>query len=99
SCRLRDRQLGDQLVGLQVVRRAEERRLVGVRGGDLRDDATTEDDDRAIAGELDLLQLRRVEQDRRAGRGEVPEELVDLLLRADVDAARRVEAEHRPDAA
>src|SRR4029078_12473462 len=36
---------------------------------------------------------------RRAGFRELAQERVDLALGADVDAARRVEAEHRADAA
>ena len=60
-----------------------------------RDDAPAEDHDRPIADELDLLELGRVEQDRRAGLGEVAQQHVDLVLGADVDAAGGVEAEHR----
>ena len=89
--------IGD--VRRQVVGGAQERRLVGVLDGDLGDDPSAEDHDRPVAGELDLLELRGVEQDRRARRRELAQELVDLALGADVDAARRVEAEHRPDAA
>ncbi len=58
-----------------------------------------EDHDRPVAGKLDLLELGGVEQDGRAVGGEVAQELVDLMLGADVDAAGRVEAEERPDAA
>ena len=86
-------------VGLEVVGGPQERRLVGVGRGDLRHDASAEDHDRPVAGELDLLELGRVEQHCGALPREVAQELVDLLLGADVDAARRVEAEHRPDAA
>ena len=87
--------LGHLCIGLQVVRRAQQRRLVGLAGVDLGDHPATEDDDRPVAGELDLLELRGVEQDGGAGLREVAEQHVDLLLRADVDAAGRVEAEHR----
>ena len=53
----------------------------------------------AVADELDLLELGRVEQHRGTRRREVAQQDVDLVLRPDVDAAGRVEAEHRPDAA
>ena len=91
--------LGHRRVRLEVVRGAQQRRLVRVRHVDLGDDAAAEDDDRPVADELDLLQLGGVEQDRGAGLGEVAEQHVDLALGADVDAARRVEAEHRLHAA
>jgi hypothetical protein len=97
--RLGDSELGDHGIRLEVVRRPEQRRLVRVDAGDLRDDAATEDDDGAVADELDLLQLGRVEQHGGAGLREVPKEHVDLLLRADVDAAGRIEAEHGVHAA
>ena len=61
----------------------------------LVDDAAAEDDDGAVADELDLLQLGGVEEHRGAGRGELAQQVVDLALGADVDAARRVEAEER----
>ena len=59
---------GHRHVGRQVVGGAQEGRLVGVLDGDLGDDPAAEDDDRAVAGELDLLELGGVEQDRRARR-------------------------------
>ena len=74
-------------------------RPVRLGSSHLGDDATAEDDDDAVAGELDLLELRGIQEHGGASRGQVSEQLVDLLLRADVDAARRVEAEHRLDAA
>ena len=87
---------------------ASERRLYAARSSagssasadvDLGHHTATEDDDRPVAGELDLLELGRVEEDGRTGRCEVAQQHVDLALRADVDAARRIEAEHRLDAA
>ena len=68
-------------------------------GGQLAHDPPAEDDDRAVADELDLLELGGVQQDRRARLGEVAQQHVDLVLRADVDAAGGVEAEHDVDAA
>ena len=82
----------------QAVRGAQERRLVGFRRRDLVDDAPAEDHDGPIAGELDLLQLGGVQQHGRAAGRQLAQQLVDLALRADVDAPRRVEAEQRPDA-
>ncbi len=106
SCRLGDAggdELGRDLLGHlrvrpEVVGGSEERRLIGIRRLDLGHDAAAEDDDRPIAGELDLLELGGVEQDGGPGFREVAEQDVDLLLGADVDAPRRVEAEQRPDA-
>ena len=101
--RLLDRGAGRGLrqlrVGAEVVGGSQQRRLVGVGAVELGHDLATEDHDRPVADELDLLQLGRVEEDGRAGRRQVAQEDVDLALRADVDPARRVEAEHRPDAA
>ena len=73
--------------------------FIGVGGGQLGDHAAAEDDDRPVADKLDLLQLGRVDQDRRVGTGQVAQQAVDLALGPDVDAARGVEAQHRLDAA
>ena len=63
--------IGD--VGRQVVGGAQQGRLVGLVDRDLGDDPAAEDDDRPVAGELDLLELRGVEagppRRRRPGRG------------------------------
>ena len=98
------RRRGDDLLGqrgprLEVVGGAQEGRLVGAGRRHLGDDLAAEDDDHAVAGELDLLQLRGVEEDGCAGRGQVAQQDVDLGLGADVDPARGVEAQHRLDAA
>ena len=61
----------------QVVRGAQERRLVGLLDGDLGHDPPAEHDDRPVAGELDLLELRGVEEDRGPAGGQL------------ADAARR----------
>ena len=74
------RLFGDDRTGRQPVRRAEERRLIGLGGGQLIDDLAAEDDHRPVARKLDLLQLRGVQQDRRATRRKVPQQLVDLAL-------------------
>src|SRR5581483_599216 len=44
-------------------------------------------------------ELAREEENRRTLAGQAPEQGVDLTLRADVDAAGRIEAEHRAKAA
>ena len=44
----------------------------------------------AVAAADQLVIVGRIEQDRRAGVGELAQQLVDLLLGADVDAARRI---------
>ena len=82
----------------QAVGGAHQRRFVGDLGRQDVDDAAAEDDDGAVADELHLLQLGCVEQDRRALRRELAQQPVDLALGADVDAARRIEAEDRPRA-
>ena len=91
--------LGHRDVLGQVVRRAQQGGFVGLLDRDLGDDPPTEDDDRPVAGQLDLLELGGVEQHRGAGRREVADQFVDLLLGPDVDAAGRVEAQHRLDPA
>ena len=90
---------GHRRIGREVVGGPQERRLVGILDRDLGDHPAAEDDDRPVAGELDLLELRGVQQDGGARRRQVAQQLVDLPLRADVDAAGRVEAQHRLDAA
>ena len=82
-------------VRLEVVRGSQQGGLVRVGRVDLGHHPAAEDDDRAVAGELHLLELRRVEQDGGAGPGEVAKQDVDLVLGADVDPAGRIEAEHR----
>ena len=69
------RPLRDERTRRQAVRGAEQGRLIGLGGGHLVHDPAAEDDDRPVAHELDLLQLRGVQQDRRAGRRKVPEQL------------------------
>ena len=81
-------------VARQAVGGAGQRRLVGDLDRQHVDDAAAEDDDGAVADELHLLEFGGVEQDRLALAGEFAQQPVDLLLGADVDAARRVEAEH-----
>ena len=55
-----------------------------------------EDDDGAVADQLHLLQFRGVEQDRLALLGQLAQQPVDFLLGANVDAARRIEAQDGP---
>ncbi len=74
---------------------SQQRRLVGRRAGQLGGDPAAEERQHAVADERELGQLAREEEDRGAVVGEPAQERVDLALRADVDAARRVEAEHR----
>ena len=76
------------------MRRAQEARLVGFRRRHLAGDAAAEQHDRPIAGEADLGQFRGEQAERTAPCvGDLAQERIDLLLGADVDAARRVEAE------
>src|SRR4051794_37338824 len=68
--------------------------LVLVRGAaHLTNDKAIAHDEKAMAEAEELLQLRRDEEDRDAPPGELEKNLVDLLLRADIDAARRLVAD------
>ena len=60
--------------------------------------AAAEEREHAVADERELGELAREQEDRGAVLGEPAQERVDLALRADVDAARRVEAEQRAEA-
>ena len=75
---------------------SHECRLVGGIGGHLSHHSATEDHHGAVAGELHLLKLRRVQQDCGTTGREIAEQVVDLALGADVDTARGVEAQQRP---
>ena len=50
-------------------------------------------DDDPVGEPEDLLDLVRDQQDRDAARGQVDDQLVEVALRADVDAARRIVGE------
>ena len=67
--------------------------LVGFGGGHLVDEVAAEKHHDAVAGELDLRQLGREQQDRRAIGRQLLDQPVDLALSSDVDAARGIEAE------
>ncbi len=54
------------------------------------------EDEHAIAAADQFVVIRRVEQDRRARFGEVPQQLVEFLLGADVDAACRIVEQNDP---
>src|SRR5205823_11760203 len=83
----------------QVVRSSQELRLVRLGAREFPYDAAAEDHDGAIADQLDLLQLGRVQEHAGAGFGEVTQQDVDLLLGQDVDAAGRIEAQQHVHAA
>ena len=82
---------------LQPVGRRQQRALTGV-GGQLGDDPAVVQHGRAVADHRHLAQLAREHDDRRALVGQRPDEVVDLVLGADVDAAGRVEQQHHPQA-
>ncbi len=67
--------------------------LAGI-GGQLGDDPATVEHCSAVAHEADLAQLAGEHEDGRAFVGERADEVVHLMLGADVDAARRVEQQH-----
>src|SRR5215470_6991438 len=79
----------------QAVHRTQERRLVGSGPGQPGGEAAAVQREHAIAYERKLGELAREEHDRAALVGEPSQKRVDLPLRPDVDAAGRVEAEHR----
>ena len=83
----------------QPVGGTHERRFVRDLGRHLRDDAAVVDDHGPVAGELHFFQFRGVEQHGCARLRQVPQQVVDLPLGTDVDAARGVEAEQRLHAA
>ena len=77
----------------QAVGGGQQRVLAGV-GGQLGDDAAAVQDGGAVADQADLAQLAGEHEDRRALVGERADEVVHLVLGADVDAPRRVEQQH-----
>ena len=72
-------------------------RLVCFVGAHFRRDAAAEQDNRAVAGELDFRKFRREQKDGSALAGDLSQQRIDLLLGADVDAARRIETEQRSE--
>ena len=73
------------------VERAGDQRALGDLGADeLAHDRAVVQHEHAVAAADQLVIVGGVEEDRRAGVGEAAQQLVDLLLGADVDAARRI---------
>ena len=73
------------------VERAGDQRALGDLGADqLALDRAVIEHQHAVAAADQLVIVGRIEQDRRARVGELAQQLVDLLLGADVDAARRI---------
>src|SRR2546421_415542 len=58
-----------------------------------------EQPDDAVEGELDLRQLGREQQPRRATGGQLLDQAVDLALGSDVDASRGIETQQRLETA
>ena len=77
------------------MRGAQETRFIGLARLHLAGNATREEHDGPIAGEADLGELGGEQKDRGALRRDLAQERIDLPLRADVDAARRIEAQER----
>src|SRR5689334_17329915 len=76
-------------------RREHDGFLVRVRASDLGGDAALVEHDDPVGHREDLGQVAGDQQDRQPGRGELPDDPVDLDLRADVDAPGRfVEDQH-----
>ena len=80
-------------VGGEAVGGGEQGVLAGV-GGQVGDDPSAVEHRGAIAHETDLAQLAGEHQHRRPLVGQGADEVVDLVLGADVDASRRVEEQH-----
>ena len=66
--------------------------LGGIVGWELGNDPACIHHQGPVAGKLDLWHLGREHQHSGAGGRKLPQDPIDLLLRADVDAARGVEA-------
>ena len=66
---------------------------------DLGHDPAAEHHDGPVTCQLDLIEFRGVQEHGGSLLGELAQEAVDLVFGADIDATRRVEAEHRPDPA
>ena len=75
-------------VSSQPQRRAQHALFGGIRAGELRVNAPAMHHHDAIAHAQQLRQLRRDHDDAGAARGQPIHQVVDLDLRADVDAAR-----------
>ena len=73
------------------VERARDQRALGdLRADELAPDRAVIEHEHAVAAADQLVVVGRIEEDRRARIGELAQELVHLLLGADVDAARRI---------
>src|SRR5262249_44746668 len=66
--------------------------LIRFGGGHLADDFPAEQDDRPVANQAYFWKFGREQEHGRPRRRHFPEQLIDLVLGADIDAARRIEA-------
>ena len=76
----------------QAVRRPKEGALVGLAGRHLGNDFAREQDDRAVTDQAYFRQLGCEQEHGRTRIGQLSQEPVDLMLGADIDAARRIKA-------
>ena len=67
--------------------------LVGFASRHLGDDFAPEQNDRPVAHQGNFRKLRREQKHGRPGVGHLAQQPINLLLGADVDAARRIEAQ------
>ena len=79
-----------RMSGVDVERTRHDVGLVQIRAGKFAHDAPVIHDRDAVAAADEFVVVGRIEQDRRALIGELAHEPVELLLGADVDAARRI---------
>src|SRR5215471_2847626 len=77
----------------EPMRGAQQRGFIGLRHWHLGDHTPTEQDDRTIASERYLGKFRSKQQHGGSRCRQLPDQGVDLALRADIDAASRVEAQ------
>ena len=79
-----------RLLGLDIERAGDQRVLGDAVAFEFANDAAVIKHQHAVAAADQFVIVGRIEQDRRAGIGQPPQQLIDLLLGADIDAARRI---------
>ena len=81
--------------GAQSMRGAQQFSLIGLTGRHLGDDLASEQHDRPVANETYFGKLGREQEHRRPRIGHLPQQPIDLMFCADINAARRIEAKQR----
>ena len=76
----------------QAVRRPQQGCLVSLAGRHLSNDFAPEQDDRTVANQAYFRELGCEQEHGRTRIGKLSQEPIDLMLGADIDAARRIKA-------